>query len=187
MIPALRFQHALILAAGLGCALAPAVLSAGCGPAAVGIEACRKIEGARCEAAVSCGFTKDQVEDCKLLYQDECLHGIENTAHRPSETEVNECVAAVKATGACAASAVATMKDCAGAAVTSDTAAGEKPCDLLLKSAHELSACAFTIAPADAGTTTTSSTTDTTTSSGGTGGTGGTGGSGAGGAGGTTK
>ncbi len=192
MLPVLRLRFALILSAGLGCALAPLLLSAGCGPAAVGVEACRKIESARCEAALSCNLTKDEVESCKLLYQDQCLHGIENTAHRPSEPEVAACVDAVKATGACAANQVATMNDCPAAAVVSDAAGAKTPCEIVLSSAHELVACAFADAPDDGGTTTTSSTstggTGGTTASGG-GGTGGTtasGGGGTGGTGGTT-
>ncbi len=179
MLPVLRLRHALILAAGLGCALAPTFLSVGCGPAPVGVEACRKIESARCDAALSCGLTKDEVESCKLLYQDQCLHGIENTAHRPTEPEVTACVDAVSATGACAAQGVKTMNECVTAAVVSDTAGAKTPCDIVLSAAHELSACAFADAPDDAGTTTTSS-----TSSGGTGGTGGS--TATGGAGGTT-
>lgn len=163
--------------AGLGFALSPALFSSGCGSGAVGIEACRKIEDARCDAAVACGFTKEQVSDCKLFYQDQCLHGIENSAHRPSETEVNNCIAAVNATGACATAQVKTMSACADAPV-SDDAQGSAPCDVLLSTAQKLTACAFAEAPADAGTTTSSGGTGGTTSStGGTGGTTGTSGS----------
>ncbi len=182
MLPNLRFHHALLFAAGLGCALTPAILSAGCGPTAVGVEACRKIEDARCDAASACGLSKDQIEDCKLFYQDQCLHGIENSAHRPTETEVNTCIASVKATGACASGGVLTMKACVDAPVL-DEAQGTAPCDIILVSAHQLTACAFADAPDDAGTTTTTSA--TTTSSGGTGGTAGSTGGTAGSTGGT--
>lgn len=188
MLPNLRFHHALLFAAGLGCALTPAILSAGCGPTAVGVEACRKIEDARCDAAASCGLSNDQIADCKLFYQDQCLHGIENSAHRPTETEVTTCIASVKATGACAAGGVKTMSACADAPVL-DEAKATPPCDVILVSAHQLVACAFADAPDDAGTTTTTSA--TTTATGGTGGsTGGTAGStggSTGGVGGATK
>ncbi len=184
MLPNLRFHHALLFAAGLGCAITPVVLSAGCGPSAVGVEACRRIEDARCDAAASCGMAKDQIADCKLFYQDQCLHGIENTAHRPTEAELSACIASVKATAACADGGVKTMSACADAPVL-DEAKGVAPCDVLLSAAHQLTACAFADAPDDAGTTTTSSTT-TTGGTGGTGGsTGGTGGS-TGGTGGST-
>lgn len=189
MLPNLRFHHALLFAAGLGCALTPALLSAGCGPTAVGVESCRKIEDARCDAAASCTMSSEQIADCKLFYQDQCLHGIENTAHRPTEAEVSACIASVKATGACAAGGVKTMSACADAPVL-DEAKGTAPCDVILTSAHLLAACAFADAPDDGGTTTTTST-NTATSTGGTGGTtggtaGSTGGS-TGGVGGSTK
>ena len=185
MFPGSRLHLAWFLSAGLGCVLAPAVIVSGCGPQAVGVESCRKIESARCDAALSCGFTKAEAEDCKLFYRDQCLHGIENTAHRPTEPETSACIAAIEATGQCAANGVTAMSACAGVGFL-DTATAKAPCDVLLSSAHELSACAFAAAEADAGTTTSA-----TTSSGG-GGTGGsTGGTGGGtttsGVGGTTK
>ncbi len=165
MIPALRLHHALLLLVGSGGVLLPAVLASGCGPEAIGVEACRKIEEARCAAAASCGFSEEDVADCKLVYADQCLHGIENGEKRPTETEADDCVTAVTAAGACAAAGTEIMDDCVSAPVV-EGAGDRKPCEIVLTFAHELTACAFVVADADAGTTTTSSSETTTTSSG---------------------
>ena len=153
MLPALRLRHALLLTLGLGAALAPALVPLGCGPQPIGVEACRQIESARCEAALACGFDEAEVDDCKLVYADQCLHGIENAEHRPTETEIEACVAAVKAAGDCAATGVEKMSACPAAPLAEGTP-DRAPCDVVLSLAHELSACAFAEAEPDAGTTT---------------------------------
>lgn len=162
MLPPARLRHALLFLAGLGVVLPPAVLASGCGPEAVGVESCRKIEDARCAAAASCGFTEDEVANCKLVYADQCLHGIENSAHRPTETETEACVAAVTAAGQCAAAGAKNMSDCP-AAPLADGTVDRAPCEIVLTFAHELDACAFVEADADAGTTTTTTSTTSTT------------------------
>lgn len=172
MLPPFRLRAALLVSLGLACAVAPVVV-AGCGPESIGVESCRKIEGARCEAAAACGFSADEVANCKLLYNDQCLHGIENKAHRPTETETEACVAAVQAAGACAAAKVKKMSDCPAAPVIAG-AEGGSPCDIVMSSAHKLDACSFAATDADAGTTTTTGTGGgggTTTGTGGSGGT----------------
>lgn len=180
MISAPRLRHALLVSLGFGAALVPALVPLGCGPEAVGVDACRKIEGARCEAAAACGFDEAEVADCKLIYADQCLHGIENASYRPTETDTEACVAAVQAAGQCAADGVARMSGCPSAPLVAG-AADLAPCDVVLKRAHDLSACAFAQAEPDAGTAGTGS----STTAGGSGGAGGTGGSG--GTGGTTN
>ncbi|MBK8258757.1 MAG: hypothetical protein IPK82_39635 [Polyangiaceae bacterium] len=154
-------------------ALVSGLFHTGCGPQPVGVESCRKIETARCEGAVQCGFTEDQVKDCKLLYHDQCLHGIENAEHRPTEAETEACVAAVESASQCAASGALTMEGCKGANVISG-AESRTPCEIIISFAHELSACSFAKAEEGEGGS---------GGSGGSGGTAGTGGSGGGGSG----
>ena len=162
MLPVPRSRHALLLLVGLGAALPPAILAAGCGPEPIGVESCRKIEDARCSAAAACDFTEDEVADCKLFYADQCLHGIENSGHRPTEKETEACVAAVTAAGQCAAAGAKKMSECPAAPLVAG-ATDRAPCDVVLTFAHELDACAFVEADPDAGTgtTTTSSASDT--------------------------
>lgn len=111
-----------------------------CGTDAVGVEACRAIESARCDALVSCpkeqhGFTEDQAAACKLFYRDDCLHGIANNdagADVVLTPNKDACVKAIAATAACAKEGAKTMADCAGAKlVMTANAAAVSPCDML--------------------------------------------------------
>jgi hypothetical protein len=77
----------------------------GCGTNAVGVEACRKIESARCEAASPCGLLSEKgggVEECKRFARDNCLHGTGLRAE-PGDVAVAECVKALELAGKCAA------------------------------------------------------------------------------------
>jgi hypothetical protein len=69
------------------------LLNPGCGTPAVGIDDCRDIEQARCDAAAACHTVTD-VAACKRFYRDQCLHGLP-AAPPPRET-VDECVAAIQ-------------------------------------------------------------------------------------------
>ncbi|MFO7180459.1 MAG: hypothetical protein DIU78_017295 [Pseudomonadota bacterium] len=94
----------------LGTAFAIAQFS-GCGTDAVGIEACRRIERARCDAAVSCGFVDDG-DACKRFYRDHCLHGLGRPA--PDATSLDRCVQTIERASACARSnPEATAGECA--------------------------------------------------------------------------
>jgi len=73
-----------------------------CGKDAVGVDACRQIETARCENANSCGIGLSMpvhrgdspgldVGACKRYYQDACLHGFVVTED-PGSVKVQECV-----------------------------------------------------------------------------------------------
>jgi hypothetical protein len=106
------------LVSALGAAAAVA-----CGNDAVGVQACRQIETARCEVAPSCPTQfptfatvpvpdGDPVTACVRYYNDACLHGIVTTV-APSQLSVNQCVAEIQAIGKIAA----TARD-AGAACT---------------------------------------------------------------------
>jgi hypothetical protein len=75
------------------------LLLAGCGTDAVGVETCRSIEAARCDAAVQCGLI-DDADACKRYSRDHCLHGIAGDA--PGPTQVNRCVDTIEALGRCA-------------------------------------------------------------------------------------
>jgi len=86
---------------GLALGFAPA-----CGTDAVGVEACREIENARCDRAPECQIAltapnpaDDPVEACRRFYLDACLHGLQS-AKEPTVAEKNTCVGALKA-GAC--------------------------------------------------------------------------------------
>lgn len=81
------------------------------GPAActvdtVGLEACRDIEYARCEARAHCGEDTGlhvaDVDACKRFYRDQCLHGLDRE-ESPSDLAVKRCVNAIKSAGTCAA------------------------------------------------------------------------------------
>lgn len=142
---------------------APALLLAAvarCGTDAVGVDACRDIETARCEAAAACGYSETDVERCREFYQDQCLHGVENAAHTPTEQEVRDCVAAVKAVQGCAGRGAASMVECPEVPIIAtdpDTGAPVDPakvtpCGAITNVVHYLAACAFVAAPkVDAG------------------------------------
>lgn len=75
------------------------LLLGSCGTDALGIETCRSIEWARCDAALACGLV-DDAESCKRYSRDHCLHGV--AVEAPSPTQVNRCVAAIEKLGRCA-------------------------------------------------------------------------------------
>jgi hypothetical protein len=81
----------------LGCVLSAA---SGCGTDAVGVDDCRQIEQARCEAGVACGQVTD-VDACKRFYRDHCLHGLA-LGDSPGTTQVKACVAAIGVAAQCA-------------------------------------------------------------------------------------
>lgn len=74
----------------------------GCGANAVGVDACRRIEEARCRRAPACGvpieppfFTSgNDVDACVRYYDDACLHGL--AGNDPGLGAVNACVAAIQ-------------------------------------------------------------------------------------------
>lgn len=71
-----------------------------CGTDAVGVDACRDVEYARCEAAEHCGLIED-VSDCRRFYHDHCLHGV-RLEEPPGSVAVRNCVEAIRAAGECA-------------------------------------------------------------------------------------
>jgi hypothetical protein len=87
------------LAAWLALALSPTFT--GCGTDAVGVQACRQIQAARCRQAPSCGISLEppyhtsgtDVDACIRYYDDACLHGLASTD--PGPPSVNACVDAI--------------------------------------------------------------------------------------------
>jgi hypothetical protein len=79
-----------------------------CGTDAVGVQACRKIEHARCQWAQGCGVnlnvpvrrsqSTSPVDDCFRYYDDACLHGL--TVPDPGDAAVEACIDAIN-TGDC--------------------------------------------------------------------------------------
>lgn len=72
------------------------VSGTGCGTDAKSVDECRDIEQARCEAARPCGLV-DDVDECKRFFRDHCLHGM--PVKSPGQSQVDECVAAIKEAG----------------------------------------------------------------------------------------
>jgi len=75
------------------------VAASGCGTAAIGVDDCRDIESARCEAAKSCGTISD-VSSCQRYYRDHCLHGLPGKLE--AGDSVSACVEVIQAAGRCA-------------------------------------------------------------------------------------
>jgi hypothetical protein len=82
-----------------------------CGTEAVGVETCRQIESARCQAAPACpnidlgvpvhrGSPGTDVASCIRFYEDACLHGLATTTD-PGGPAAKACVDAINA-GDCA-------------------------------------------------------------------------------------
>ena len=90
-----RSLSAMLLSAAMSFSL----VTASCGTNAVGVDACRDIEQARCRADLPCGVVTD-VKACERYYRDHCLHGL--AAKPPGGGAVGACVAVIEAAGRCA-------------------------------------------------------------------------------------
>jgi hypothetical protein len=114
--------------------------SPGCGTEAKGVEDCRQIERARCDAAVPCGIVSDQTK-CEIYYRDHCLHGLAVTP--PQEAAVDECVKDIQKLGSCAQAAGpdTTPSECGVATYGAVTV-----CDVIQYPEHAYS-CSFLKAP----------------------------------------
>ena len=150
-----------------------------CNGSAVGVEACQIIEEARCDAApqvykachtqisVPKILTTTEVNNCKILYRDQCRVGIENnTITDPGKPQANDCVAQVKAAAACGTGMLAT---CSGVTVNDPTANDPAVTDGCFAFVHPeiLSKCHFVQTPPTTSATSTTATTSATTGSGG--------------------
>ncbi|WP_437300759.1 hypothetical protein [Sorangium sp. So ce426] len=150
-------------AALLGLGAVTLITAPSCGNDAVGVDACRRIEQARCEAAAVCpewigsGDVEERVNTCVEFYWDQCLHGFENgagggqTVEEPTTFQVDACVAAVGEARACASAKVASMAECSAAPLAAGVDRAIPPCKVITAQAEALEACAFVAAPNSGG------------------------------------
>jgi hypothetical protein len=83
------------------------LVAAGCGTDAVGVQACRQVQEARCRQAPACNISLQppyhgngsDTDACIRFYNDQCLHGLASGAD-PGPIAVNACVAAINHGGA---------------------------------------------------------------------------------------
>lgn len=116
----------------------------GCGTDARGVDDCREIERARCEAAFTCGQVSD-LDQCRRFYRDHCLHGLAVTP--PSQSRVEACVGTIKKASACVkrVGTAATLAECEegdGEVVTSDPIGISSACEVV-SSPERTAECAF--------------------------------------------
>ncbi|WP_441286462.1 hypothetical protein ACSRUE_29335 [Sorangium sp. KYC3313] len=146
-------------AALLGLGAVTLITAPSCGNDGVGVDACRRIEQARCEAAAVCpewigsGDVEERVNTCVEFYWDQCLHGFETgvgggqTVAEPTTFQVDACVAAVGEARACASAKVASMAECSAAPLAAGVDGAITPCKVITAQAEALEACAFVAAP----------------------------------------
>jgi hypothetical protein len=154
-------KYARFLSATLGFVVVPsvcAVVVSACGDDPVGIEACRLIESARCEATTACGVSEADATYCVAFYRDQCLHGMANTHAELSSASTNACVDAIRAAAACARAGAMSMAQCPTIALI----AGEDPttvlpCAVVKRTPQVLAACGFLTPNDDDGSSSSSS------------------------------
>jgi hypothetical protein len=127
---------ALAALAGFGIASSP-----GCGTDAKGVEDCREIERARCDAAAACGRIED-IGSCQRFYRDHCLHRI--LADPPSPEAVDRCVRTIQTAGSCASTqgADAALSACVDPSRSLAASGALTACDLVLYP-ERADSCAF--------------------------------------------
>jgi hypothetical protein len=117
-----------------GTALGGAASLTACGTNAIGVDACRRVEEARCKRAESCGVSlaspphtgapTTDVDACISYYRDACLHGLVRVAE-PSTAEVDACVTRIES-GTCEATVTPTeAPECAWLGTELGDAAGD--------------------------------------------------------------
>jgi hypothetical protein len=98
-----------------------ALLFAACGTDARGVDACRRIEEARCRRATGCGidlgFIKyigsgesNAVDGCIRYYHEACMHGL--VAEEPGADKIQACVNVLQASSCDAIRAPETTTEC---------------------------------------------------------------------------
>lgn len=129
--PARSFELRHAVLAVISALTAFGLTAAGCTTEAVGIEACRDIETARCEAAQYCGRIED-VEGCQRFYRDHCLHGLAEGVEAPPDDVVADCVATIEKAGECAKTdRFASLDDCIPQ-VSRDPRGATRACHIVL-------------------------------------------------------
>ncbi|WP_437737924.1 hypothetical protein [Sorangium sp. So ce1335] len=184
VLSAARRSAAPWAAAGLLGLGAVILTTQSCGSDAVGVDACRRIETARCEAAAVCpewvgtASADERVNTCTEFYWDQCLHGLQvgggggdQAAAEPTGAEVQACIDAVDATRECARNNVASIAACS-VELASGADGALSPCAVITAKVQTLAACASLVDTTGGGSGT------DTGSGGGAGGNGGAGGRG---------
>jgi len=143
------FALTLVVAGSMG------LWSMGCGTDAVGKDACKRVETARCELAPVCAQraespdieTEDDVARCIDFYNDQCLHGLQDTEEAPDDGAIDVCVEAIKAAAGC--SGTETIAECDSAPErTSAEFDGEHACEIL-RHPERLAGCGFLAKPTE--------------------------------------
>lgn len=120
--------------------------SFGCDTHAVGVADCQEIEKARCAAAHSCslGINATNEAECERFARDNCLHGLP-TASSPLASQLNNCLKAIRAAGACADAGPNTLATKCTGIENEITVADATACDIV-ESPEETTACSFLVA-----------------------------------------
>ena len=124
---------------------------AACATDAVGVDACRQIEYARCDAASHCPGTFGTINSatCRRFYRDHCLHGL--AGQDPGVAKVRACVQAIEALGECVSSngEAVDYSECDNVGPENPNSKTVSACGLLAEP-ESLSECSF-LNPAAAG------------------------------------
>lgn len=145
-------SKAFVVLFGLG-VVATALVPA-CSSDAVGVEACRKIETARCRAITACTFSDSESAYCVAFYQDQCLHGLAKSGADPSDAVVTACVEAIQVVESCARQGISSMSECPSVGIIANAnPAVTTPCTIINRQPELLDACAFLTPGADTGST----------------------------------
>ena len=153
-------KYARLLSATLGFILVPSavgVFVSACGDEPVGIEACRLIETARCEATTACGVSEADSEYCVAFYRDQCLHGMANKSADLSAESTTACVEAIRAVAACARTGATSMAQCPTITLVAGKDPASDPCTIVKRTPQILNACGFLTPNDDDGSGTSSS------------------------------
>jgi hypothetical protein len=147
---------ARILLVAVLAALPVGLAAVSCGTDAQNVDACRQIEGARCEVAPACSAGFD-VDRCKRFYGDECLVGIGNPDAGDVTNLIQPCI---KALQTCAAADASAEAGCPGLALDEDAECRDTqgkvleptPCNILMHCPEVLQACKWAAKPPSNGT-----------------------------------
>jgi hypothetical protein len=116
-----------------------------CATEAVGVDACRQIEYARCDAASKCPNTFGTIKPatCRRFYRDHCLHGLA-VGQDPGIAKVRDCVQAIESLGNCVStkSEAVNFSECAVSDFYNLSSKTVSACGLLAEP-ESLSACSF--------------------------------------------
>jgi len=105
------------------------ILVSACGDDAVGVDACRRIETARCQLAGACGQI-DDVPACERFYRDDCLHGF--GVELPGDSEIDACTRTLELAAECAREERTTL-ECQDSCALVSTPAAAPECAFLSK------------------------------------------------------